>query len=79
MDKNFGQYKNSIYSGPWFRQWAPIWVSFLQSPGWGREVLELHDPWDGVGPSLASQIAMCCLVKICLCRIPQVCPAGRLG
>lgn len=20
-----------------------IWVSFLQSPGWGREVLELHD------------------------------------
>lgn len=52
----------------------------MQSPGWGREVLEQHDPWDGVGPSLASQTAaMCHLVKICLCRIHRCAQQGACG
>lgn len=52
---------------------------FLQSPGWGREVPEQHDPWDGVGPSLASQTAAMCHPREDLpLQNPQVCPAGRL-
>lgn len=36
-----------------------IWVSFLQSPGWGREVLELHDHGMVLGHPWPPRLLLC--------------------